>query len=135
MSSADWMNPAPYHHAVMKGFLRTLVLVAAACVLASQADAQQGRDRGRGQGPKGPPAQHYRQAAPGAYGYGAGGMSHEQRERIRQDVNSGRRGAYQGGPPPEYDPRRPPPRQMTPDERDRFRRDIQNANRDFERRR
>ena len=62
-------------------------------------------------------------------------MSHEQRERIRQDVNSGRRGQYQGAPPPEYDPRRPPPRAMTPDERDRFRRDIQNANRDFERRR
>lgn len=62
-------------------------------------------------------------------------MSYEQRERIRQDVNSGRRGTYQGGPPPGYDPRQAPQRAMTPDERDRFRRDIQNANRDFERRR
>ena len=84
----------------------------------------------------GPPPQHYRQGPPGGYyGYGAGGMSHEQRERIRQDVNSGRRGAYQGGPPPGYDPRRPPQRAMAPEERDRMRRDIQNANRDFERRR
>ena len=61
-------------------------------------------------------------------------MSYEQRERMRQDMTSARKG-YRDGPPPEYDPRRPPQRPMTPEERDRFRRDIQNANRDFERRR
>jgi hypothetical protein len=62
-------------------------------------------------------------------------MSYEQRERMRQDMTSARKGYRDGGPPPEYDPRRPPQRPMTPEERDRFRRDIQNANRDFERRR
>jgi len=63
-------------------------------------------------------------------------MSSEQRERLRQEVNSARRGAYrEGGPPPEYDPRRQPQRPMAPEERDRLRRDIQDANRDFERRR
>jgi hypothetical protein len=54
---------------------------------------------------------------------------------MRQDMTSARKGYRDGGPPPEYDPRRPPQRPMTPEERDRFRRDIQNANRDFERRR
>jgi hypothetical protein len=62
-------------------------------------------------------------------------MSSEQRERLRQEVTSARQGVYRDGPPPEYDPRRPPQRPMAPAERDRLRRDIQNANRDFERRR
>jgi hypothetical protein len=60
-------------------------------------------------------------------------MSHEQRERLRQEVTTARKGY--GVPPPEYDPRRPPQRPMAPAERDRLRQDIQNANRDFERRR
>jgi len=63
-------------------------------------------------------------------------MSYEQRERMRQDMSSARKGVYRdGGPPPEYDPRRPPQRPMAPAERDRLRQDIQNSNRDFERRR
>jgi hypothetical protein len=116
----------------MKAFLRLLVLAVAACVLAPQADAQQGRWRDRGQGQRGgPPPQQYRHAGPPP----GGGMSYEQRERMRQDMTSARKGYRDGGPPPEYDPRRAPQRQMTPEERDRFRRDIQNANRDFERRR
>ena len=116
----------------MKAFLRTLVVAATACLLASQADAQQGRGRDRGQGPKGPPPQQYR----GGPGGGGGGMSYEQRERLRQDMSSARKGVYRdGGPPPGYDSRRPPQRPMAPEERDRLRRDIQNANRDFERRR
>ena len=62
------------------------------------------------------------------------GMSPEQRERLREDMSSARRGYYQG-PPSEYDPRRMSPRPMAPEERERLRRDIQDANRAFERRR
>ena len=63
-------------------------------------------------------------------------MIYEQLERMREDMSSARRGYRNGGgPPPEYDPRRPPQRPMAPAERDRLRQDIQNANRDFERRR
>lgn len=65
-------------------------------------------------------------------------MSPEQRERLRQDMSSARRGYYreQGPPPqPQYDPRRAPPRSLAPEERERLRRDIQDANRAFERRR
>ena len=114
----------------MKAFRRTLILVAAGCVLCSQAEAQQWPGRpDRGQAPKGQ-AQPYRPGPP------PGAMSSEQRERLRQEVTSARRGVYrESGPPPGYDPRRPPQRPMAAEERDRLRRDIQNANRDFERRR
>ena len=113
----------------MKAFLRIVLVTVAACVFSSHADAQQWRGRpDRGQAQKGQ-AHPYR-AGPG------GGMSFEQRERLRQEVTSARKGVYrESGPPPEYDSRRPPQRQMGPEERDRLRRDIQNANRDFERRR
>jgi hypothetical protein len=115
----------------MNASLRIVLVAAAACVFSSQADAQQWRGRhDRGQAPKGQ-FQPYR-------GGPNGGMSSEQRERLRQEVTSARQGVYRdrdSGPPPEYDPRRPPQRPMAPAERDRLRRDIQNANRDFERRR
>ena len=113
----------------MRAFLRIVLVTAAACVFSSYADAQQWRGRpDRGQAHKGPPPSY--RAAP------YGGISSEQRERLRQEVTSARKGVYrESGPPPEYDPRRPPQRQMAPEERDRLRRDIQNANRDFERRR
>ena len=129
MPGADWTLPDSYHHAVMKAFLRIVLVTAAVCVLSSHADAQQWRGRpDRGQAPRGQP--HPYRAWPN------GGMSSEQRERLRQEVTSARKGVYrESGPPPEYDPRRPPQRQMGPEERDRLRRDIQNANRDFERRR
>jgi hypothetical protein len=122
----------------MNAFLRIVLVAAVAGVLSSPADAQQWRgrhDRGqhdRGQAPKGQPQYYHYRGAP------HGGMSSEQRERLRQEVTSARQGVYRDrdrGPPPEYDPRRPPQRPMAPAERDRLRRDIQNANRDFERRR
>ena len=119
----------------MNAFLRIVLVAAAAGVFSSPADAQQWRGRqDRAQAPKGPPQHYYRdyRAVP------SGGMSSEQRERLRQEITSARRGVYRdpyGGPPPEYDPGRPPQRPMAPAERDRLRRDIQNANRDFERRR
>ena len=123
----------------MNAFLRIVLVAAAAGMFSLPADAQQWRGRhdriqhDRGQAPKGQPQYyHYHRGAP------HGGMSSEQRERLRQEVTSARQGVYRdsyGGPPPEYDPRRPPQRQMAPAERDRLRRDIQNANRDFERRR
>jgi len=99
----------------MKAFLRIVLVTVAACVFSSHADAQQWRGRpDRGQAPKGQP-QPYR-AGPG------GGMSFEQRERLRQEVTSARKGVYrESGPPPEYDSRRPPQRQMGPEERDRLR--------------
>jgi hypothetical protein len=50
-------------------------------------------------------------------------------------MSSARRGYRDHGPPPEYDPRRAPPRPMAPEERARLRRDIQDANRSFDRRR
>ena len=117
----------------MNAFLRIVLAAAAAVVFSSPADAQQWRGRhDRGQAPKGQPQYHYYRGGP------PGGMSSEQRERLRQEVTSARQGVYRdrdSGPPPEYDPRRPPQRPMAPAERDRLRRDIQNANRDFERRR
>lgn len=65
-----------------------------------------------------------------------GGMSSQERERLRQELNSARRDVYrEGGRPPEYDPRRPPQRPMPAEERERLRRDILDANRDLERRR
>lgn len=64
------------------------------------------------------------------------GMSQEERERFRQELNSARRDVYrEQGRPPEFDPRRLPQRPMPPEERERLRRDILDANRDFERRR
>jgi len=114
----------------MKTLVRILVLTAIACATAESALAQQGRGRPDGAWKAREHPQAYRP------GPSSGGMSSEQRERLRQEVNSARRGAYrESGPPPEYDPRRPPQRQMAPAERDRLRRDIQDANRDFERRR
>ena len=117
----------------MNAFLRIVLVAAVAGVFSSPADAQQWRGRhDRGQAPKGQTQYHYYRGGP------PGGMSSEQRERLRQEVTSARQGVYRdrdSGPPPEYDPRRPPQRPMAPAERDRLRRDIQNANRDFERRR
>jgi len=53
-------------------------------------------------------------------------MSHDERQRLRQDVDSAR-GNYQ---------RRDPRRQgkMPPEEREKLRRDVQDANRDIRRR-
>jgi len=119
----------------MNAFLRIVLVAAAAGMFSSLADAQQWRGRhDRGPAPKGQSQYYYRDYRAGPNG----GMSSEQRERLRQEVTSARQGVYRdrdSGPPPEYDPRRLPQRPMAPAERDRLRRDIQNANRDFERRR
>ena len=55
-------------------------------------------------------------------------MSHEERQRLRQDVDSAR-GNYQ-----QRREARPPER-MAPEEREKLRRDVQDANRDLRRRR
>ena len=120
----------------MNGLTRILVVAAVACATAGTAFAQQGRGRPDEQGRGRPDGAWATRAHPQTYprGPSSGGMSSEQRERLRQEVNSAGRGAYrESGPPPEYDPRRPPQRPMAPWERDRLRRDIQDANRDFER--
>ena len=80
--------------------------------VASPVLAQAGRDKGgRGQG-------HVQgRSAPQ-------NMSHEERQRLREDVNSAR-GNY-GRPEPR--------RQMAPEEREKLRRDVQDANREMGRR-
>ncbi len=65
-----------------------------------------------------------------------GGMSPEERERFRQELNSARRDVYRdGAAPPGFDPARAARRPMLPEERERLRRDIRDANREFDRRR
>ena len=59
---------------------------------------------------------------------GRQGMSHEERRRLREDVDNAR-GSYGRPPPP------PPQRQgMAPEEREKLRRDVQDANREMRRR-
>ena len=93
--------------------MRRLVLLLLAAALVSPALAQH-RGRGQGEPPNGrfaPPAQ---------------GMSSEERQRLREDVNAAR-GNYA----------RPEPRRqdrMAPEDRERLRRDVQDANRDMRRR-
>ncbi len=53
-------------------------------------------------------------------------LSQDERQRLRQDVDSAR-GNYQ-----RRDPRRPGP--MPPEEREKLRRDVQDANRDIRKR-
>ena len=114
----------------MKAFLPALVLAALASAIAGPVLAQQGRGRPDGPSGFGTRPQMQRQMP------SPGGMSSEQRERLRQELNSARRDVYgDGGRPPEYDPRRGPQRPMLPAERERLRRDIMDANRDLERRR
>jgi hypothetical protein len=74
-----------------------------------------GRGRGHDQdarGRSGPPAQS---------------MSHEERQRLREDVNSAR-GNYSRPEPQRRQDR------MAPEERERLRRDVQDANREMRRR-
>ena len=114
----------------MKAFLPALVLAAVAGAIAGPVVAQQGRGRPDASFGFGTRAQMPRPMA------SPGGMSSEERERLRQELNSARRDVYRdNGRPPEYDPRRGPQRPMLPAERERLRRDILDANRDLERRR
>ena len=64
--------------------------------------------------------------APGRAAAPAQNMSNEERQRLREDVNSAR-GNY-GRPEPRRQDR------MAPEERERLRRDVQDANRDMRRR-
>ncbi len=57
-------------------------------------------------------------------------MSPQERERLREQVDSARRDVYR-----QRREERSPARQLTPEQREQLRRDIQDANRDLERRR
>lgn len=106
----------------MNRFLPWLLLFAAATAF-----AQEGRGRPQGPGPRWQPG--VQQPMPRG-----GGMSWEERQRLRDELKSGRREAFrEGGRLPQADPRRPPP--MAPEERERLRRDLRDANRDLGRRR
>jgi hypothetical protein len=85
--------------------MRVVLLLFALMVTASPVIAQQ---PGKGRGPEGRPTSN---------------MSHEERRRLREDVDSAR-GNYD---------RRDPRRQgrMPPEEREKLRRDVQDANRDL----
>ncbi len=64
--------------------------------------------------------------APRSFGGKNQGMSKDQRDRMRQDM----RNVYQDKG---QQNRPPPPHQMSPQEREQLRRDIQNANKDLRR--
>ncbi len=57
-------------------------------------------------------------------------LSPQEREQLREQVDSARRDVYR-----QRREERAPARQLTPEQRERLRRDIQDANRDLERRR
>jgi len=103
----------------MKRLLPLLLVCVAATAL-----AQEGR-RPHGPGARGQPGMQH-PMRPG------GGMSGEERQRLRDELKSTRReGWRQDGRPPQFDPRRRPPPPMPPEERERLRRDIRDANRDL----
>jgi hypothetical protein len=92
----------------MKAAARVLALVLAAVFLAGSAFAQ--RERGEGR------------QRPGQ------AMSQDQRQRMREDMREVyRERAMERGARPER------PRQLSPEERERLRRDVQNANKDLRR--
>ncbi len=96
--------------------LALALALAQALVLAAPAFAQR-RDDWRGQPPaRWPQGQDARQ-----------GMSQEQRQRLRQDVDSAR-GNYGRAE------RQRPQQRLAPEEREQLRRDVQDANRDLRRR-
>ncbi|TAK51999.1 MAG: hypothetical protein EPO27_01980 [Betaproteobacteria bacterium] len=104
----------------MKRLLPWLLVLASAAAL-----AQEGRGRAHGPGPRGHPAMQQPMAP-------RGGMSWEERQRLREELKSGRRDDFRGRP--HADPRRQPP-PMAPEDRERLRRDLRDANRDLGRRR
>jgi uncharacterized membrane protein len=63
---------------------------------------------------------------------GRGRMSPEERQRLREDMNSARRDVYREGRP---QPQLPPAGgRMSPEEREKLRRDVIDANRGMQRR-
>ena len=74
---------------------------------------------GKAQGPQRP--------APGRWSAPQQNLSHEERQRLRDDVNSAR-GTYDARAEPR------PQGRLAPEERERLRRDVQDANREMGRR-
>ncbi len=78
-------------------------------------------------------------AAGNALAQRRGYLTPEERERLRQDLNSARRDLYRNnrGQPPQQlpPPERRPGGRMSPEEREQLRRDIMDANRNMHRRR
>jgi hypothetical protein len=92
----------------MPALMRFLALLLALTLASGSALAQRSGERGpRGAGGKNQ------------------GMSKDQRERMRQDM----RNVYQD----KAGQNRPPQRQLSPEEREKLRRDIQEANKDLRR--
>jgi uncharacterized membrane protein len=62
---------------------------------------------------------------------GDGRMSPEERQRLRDDMNSARQDMNRGGQPPHGRPQLPPAQggRMSPEEREKMRRDMMDANR------
>lgn len=95
---------AAYHALAMKSALFALALVLATDGALAQRNGQEGRQR----------------AAPV--------MSQDQRQRMREDMREVyRERGFERGARPER------PRQMSPEEREKLRRDVQNANKDLRR--
>lgn len=91
--------------------------------------SQEGQPRAGGPGPRGHPGMQ-QPMSPG------GGMSREERQRLRDDLKAGRRDGWrQGWRGPQPDPRRARQAPMPPEEREQLRRDIRDANRDLKERR
>jgi hypothetical protein len=79
-------------------------------------------------------------AAGNALAQRRGYLTPEERERLREDLNSARRDLYRNnrGPQPQQPPPPPERRQggrMSPEEREQLRRDIMDANRNMHHRR
>lgn len=104
----------------MKRLLPLILVLASAAAL-----AQDGRWRPREPGPR------WQRAMPAPLAP-HGGMSWEERQRLRDELKSGRRDDF--GRQPQADPRRQM-RPMAPEDRERLRRDLRDANRDLGRRR
>jgi hypothetical protein len=103
----------------MKRLLPWMLVLACAAAL-----AQEGRGRPHGHGPRWHPEMQQR-LAPG------GGMSWEERQRLRDELKGGRDVPWQqGGRGPQAETKRSSP-PMAPEERERLRRDIREANRDL----
>lgn len=106
--------------------MRIYVLLCVLSALSATADADERGARGRGQGPR------WEQ---GAQPMAPGGMSWEERQRLRDELKSGRREGWRrewrGA---QSDPRRGAP-PMAPEERERLRRDLREVNREMQGRR
>ena len=110
----------------MQGVMRIFVLLLVLSALPAAAFAD-----GRGPRKHGPGSRWEHEAQPMA----PGGMSWEERQRLRDELKSGRREGWRrewrGA---QADPRRGPP-PMAPEDRERLRRDLREVNREMQGRR